>query len=163
MKGFTLVELMVSIAIVAILATIGTVYYGQTRATARDGIRKADLQSVRTALEVYKQANGRYPDCTPQAGTSWGESDVNPGNYIAGNFNTYLQGDDLPLDPVNNATYHYSYCRFPAGDNGCSPARPYYVFGIRKFEVSSKDTKIQFDCGGSDWSSILDMSWGEFE
>src|SRR3989344_4865391 len=53
-KGFTLVELMVAISIVAILAVVGLVVYGNVQATARNAQREQSLQAIATALEANK-------------------------------------------------------------------------------------------------------------
>lgn len=59
--GFTLVEILVVMAIMAILLTIGVANYLQALKKARDGRRKADLESVRSALEMARSDCGTYP------------------------------------------------------------------------------------------------------
>lgn len=61
-KGFTLVELLVVITILAILATIGFTIFTGTQQTARDAKRKADIDSIATAMEVNygKFSAGQY-------------------------------------------------------------------------------------------------------
>ena|SRR3989344_8788791 len=56
--GFTLIELMVSIAIVAILATIGITAYGTTQQTARDARRKSELKAIADSIEATKTGRG---------------------------------------------------------------------------------------------------------
>jgi len=60
-RGFTLVELMTVVAIVAVLATSSMPVYQQfvTRAKMAEGI--AGCGAIRTALRVYEAAHGRYP------------------------------------------------------------------------------------------------------
>lgn len=58
--GFTLIELMVAIAIVAILATIGIIAFGATQASARDAKRKGDLEDIKKGLYLYRSAGGSF-------------------------------------------------------------------------------------------------------
>ncbi len=60
-KGFTLIELLVVIFIIGLLASIVVVSVQGARAKARDAKRKADLRSLRTAIEQYANDNGQYP------------------------------------------------------------------------------------------------------
>lgn len=59
-RGFTLVELLVVIAIISILATLLLLQLGVARAKARDAKRIADVNQVRSALEMYFDDNGSY-------------------------------------------------------------------------------------------------------
>lgn len=59
--GFTLIEILIAVAIMVVLTTIGLVSYRQVGISARDGKRKADLESVRQALVFYRTDNGTYP------------------------------------------------------------------------------------------------------
>ncbi len=59
-RGFTLVELLVVIAIISILATLLLLQLGVARAKARDAKRIADVNQVRSALELYYDDNGSY-------------------------------------------------------------------------------------------------------
>ena len=61
-KGFTLIELIVSITIIAVLTVVGVVSYGGASKKARDSRRIADLEKIRIALELYRQDVGSsYP------------------------------------------------------------------------------------------------------
>lgn len=53
-KGFTLVELLVVISIVAILATIGMAVFAGAQKNARDGKRLADIDALSKSLEASK-------------------------------------------------------------------------------------------------------------
>ncbi len=59
-QGFTLIELMVAISIVAILATMGFSTYTKAQSSARDSKRVSDLQEIAKALEQYKAISGTY-------------------------------------------------------------------------------------------------------
>lgn len=51
-KGFTLIELLVVVAIIGILATLGTVSLSGARAKARDAKRLSDVKQLSTGMEV---------------------------------------------------------------------------------------------------------------
>lgn len=60
-KGFTIIELVVVIAIIAILAAIVLVNINGFLMKGRDAKRKADLHNLSVALKSYYAANGSYP------------------------------------------------------------------------------------------------------
>lgn len=65
-SGFTLIELLVVISIIAILAAVVSVNALASNQQSRDAKRQSDLRTLQTAIELYKQKNGRYPaGCTP--------------------------------------------------------------------------------------------------
>lgn len=59
--GFTLVELLVTISIIGVLASITVVSVGNVRQIARDSKRLADIRQVQTALEFYFNQTNGYP------------------------------------------------------------------------------------------------------
>lgn len=61
-SGFTLVELLVVVSIIAILSVIGLVIFTSTQKVARDARRRADIESISKALEVnYNTSAAIYP------------------------------------------------------------------------------------------------------
>lgn len=60
-KGFTFIELLVSITIVLLLSSVAMVSYQSSNKKARDNKRRADLEQARAALEMYRTDNGEYP------------------------------------------------------------------------------------------------------
>lgn len=60
--GFTLIELLVVIAIIGLLATLSIVSLSGVRSRARDTRRIADVRQIQTALVLYQNSYGQYPE-----------------------------------------------------------------------------------------------------
>ncbi len=60
-QGFTLVELMVVVSIIAILSVIGIVLFTGAQKNARDVKRRADIQAISTAMEKNYNATSANP------------------------------------------------------------------------------------------------------
>lgn len=76
-KGFTLIEMLIVIAIIGILASIVLVGLGPIQRRGRDARRQTDLRNIQNALELYYNKCNHYPggpNCeAPSGGTmSWG-------------------------------------------------------------------------------------------
>jgi general secretion pathway protein G len=101
--GFTLIELLVVIAIISILTAISVFALSGSRESARDVRRKADLEQLRSALEIYRADCNRYPASLPAVGSSL---TANPSAVnCAGATNTYIQA--VPGDPTSSGNYRY--------------------------------------------------------
>ncbi len=61
-KAFTVVEMLVVIAIMSIMLTYILINIKKSRLQARDKVRVADIQKIRLALEEYKLHCGEYPN-----------------------------------------------------------------------------------------------------
>lgn len=106
--GFTLIELMVTITIIAVLSAIGLVAYSVVIKQGRDSRRQSDLRSIQSALEQYFADQAYYP-----SGVSFGGS-----LSLAGR--TYM--NNVPTDPKGDT--QYSYTGLPEGcDNSTTANR----------------------------------------
>jgi prepilin-type N-terminal cleavage/methylation domain-containing protein len=110
-RGFSLVELLVVVSIIAILVTLGMISYLSIQKNARDAKRQSDLNTVRSALEQYHADWGFYPDridfTQPDRGlTKTGGNQTK--NYLT----------TLPTEPKPSDTQK-QYC-YKATPDGCS-------------------------------------------
>lgn len=60
-KGFSLVELMVVISVIAVLMAVITVSFTTAQRKGRDTVRREDIGTIQKALEQYFVTNGNYP------------------------------------------------------------------------------------------------------
>jgi len=60
-KGFSFIELIVVITIIAVLSVAAIVSYGPVQKKSRDSKRVADLEKIRMALEMARQIGTTYP------------------------------------------------------------------------------------------------------
>lgn len=60
-SGFTLIEMLVVVAIIGLLSSIILVGLGDVRKDARDTRRIADIRQIQNALEIYYSTNQSYP------------------------------------------------------------------------------------------------------
>lgn len=92
-KGFTLVELLVVMMIISILIGLALVTYQGAQKSSRDGRRKADLEQIRSALEMCRTDSGSYP------------STIYPNISCGTPSQTYLS--ETPKDPLTQDDYYY--------------------------------------------------------
>src|SRR5680860_1828394 len=97
-KGFTLIEMLIVITIIALLASLILVGMGGARAKTRDARRVADLHNVMNALELYYSSNSQYP----QDISSW--EDLDDTLTTAG-----IGVSRIPYDPLNSTGSAYKY------------------------------------------------------
>lgn len=101
-RGFTLVELLVVMAIIGILSGIVFANFADARATSRDQARKVALKEVQLAIELYKAQEERYP--TAGCGAS-GWTSASCDEYIVGLVPDFIPA--LPRDPKTGNSYLY--------------------------------------------------------
>jgi len=80
--------------IVAVLVGISLVSYQGARKSGRDGKRKADLEQIRSALEMCRTDSGSYP-----------VGSLSSGSAITCNARTYLT---IPADTLAGRVYSYT-------------------------------------------------------
>lgn len=114
-SGFTLMELLVVMAILGILITLGLTSYRSVQAKSRDARRKNDMRQIASALELYYNDYDRYPTDTNNVINGCGLAGATACAWGAA-FQT-LKADGvniktmymakLPGDPVGTYKYYY--------------------------------------------------------
>lgn len=65
--AFTLVELLIVVAIIAILAAIAVPNFLEAQMRAKTTRARNDMRALATAVEAYRVDNNKYPPCSPQS------------------------------------------------------------------------------------------------
>ena len=116
-KGFTLVELLIVVAVIAILASLILANYFEARKQARDERRVIDIEQLQLALRLYVEQYGQQIDCEGgvifdgvSSNTRINTKSVNTCvdatnilNFIAKNMK------DIPQDPLGPGSNDYYY------------------------------------------------------
>ncbi len=90
-NGFTLLEILVVISIIAILVALGTAAYSTAQKKGRDARRQSDIKAVQNGFEQYYTKNSAYPATSTQANDA-----------------TFFPAG-LPKDPKNTGNNVYTF------------------------------------------------------
>jgi general secretion pathway protein G len=138
-RGFTLVEMMIVVAIIAILVMVLVPNFVRARAQAQTASCMMNLKEIATALELYQADNDQYPTASKQALTA---NDPNLLPYIK----------QVPVDPVAgpSAFYQYSVQNPTAGNASYSIICPglHDPGTLAKFAPGATNGHIEYDSNG---------------
>jgi general secretion pathway protein G len=111
-RGFTLVELLIVIVIIAVLAAIALPRFMDSGQRSKEASLKANLKLIRNGLELFKNDTGAWPatlsDLTVTSAPATGKDNAGAAKSItAGDYKgPYLRS--VPNDPIANAAFTYS-------------------------------------------------------
>ena len=147
-QGFTLIELLVVIAVIGILASVVMASLNSARVKARDARRKADMQQLTLAIQLYYSDFGVFP---PSSGAtmpnlSWANSSDASWTTFGAHMQPYMA--TLPKDPqqttnpniwaASGGGYAYSYVL-------CSPQSYMLVYQLENAQGPDNGA----DCNGT--------------
>jgi|Napbiome12C3dose_1001474.scaffolds.fasta_scaffold00001_159 prepilin-type N-terminal cleavage/methylation domain-containing protein len=94
-KGFTLVELLVVVSIIAVLSVIGITVFTGVQKNSRDARRRGDIEAISKAIEAHINTSTDQ-NCTAAAGTYCAPQDAT----------TWFASGKIPTDPASGASYN---------------------------------------------------------
>ena len=109
-RGFTIVELLIVIVVIAILAAITIVAYNGIQGRAYSSAVQYDLNAIAKNLEIYKLDNGTYPPSNP--GLISMKVKVSGGSYAVGMYRNLVYcydstNDQYTLSATSKSEAHY--------------------------------------------------------
>jgi general secretion pathway protein G len=123
-RGFTLIELIVVMTILALLATVGLTGYRHKTLVARESVLKENLFQIRHSLEQYRADRGKYP------------SSLAPLRELG-----YLR--DMPMDPMTQSRDTWqTELEPPDPDN---PDAELGVFNVRSGSTDKGENGIPYN------------------
>ena len=103
-RGFTLIEILVVIVVIAILATLVAPNVFQHVGAAKDATAKSQIEMIGAGLDSYRLHNGGYPTTEQGLAALWEAPTIDPPANWRG---PYLR-KAVPLDPWGNPYVYIS-------------------------------------------------------
>jgi len=139
-RGFTLVELMIVLAIIAIVAAFAIPNLMKSRMSANETSAIGSLRTIMSAQATYMNRYGIYGSLAELA-----TEDLIDSSLAAGKKSGYLFGEiDTAFD------YAYAYCAAPVED-GKSGAKEYCVTQKGTIYTANFDTSAMSTANGATW------------
>ncbi|MGO3702052.1 MAG: type II secretion system protein [Candidatus Saccharimonadales bacterium] len=113
-KGFTIVELLIVIVVIAILAAISIVAFTGVQQRGRDSNRTSDASNIAKALTAYTSEGNEWPADAAAAQTALTDTSasVNVSSEVAGKVES---ASNTPTNNTDNDDYGYVTCDDGAG------------------------------------------------
>ena len=156
-KGFTLIELMVVMAIIGVLAVMLVPQLSGAQERARDSGRIAAIQNITAVLETYFSDEGQYPsapsnttDITATGNNCFSQA----GGVVNAEIAALLKWGTAPMDPQTSNTVW-----------GCTTAWSFWYKALEKSWVANSGYVITANVEGwkkanLDWSAASsDTTW----
>lgn len=155
-RGFTIVELLIVIVVIAVLAAVTIVAYSGIQQRGRDSNRISAIATISKALELYYADNGSFP--TSSGSTKINNSWVTTADASWANLESQLVPKymaALPKDPQaststnaaisSNISYNFDYIRLTNGWCGTNANKQGYLLAY-ELESGVQQDEIIGDC-----------------
>ncbi len=131
-RGFTLIELIVVIAIIGMLSSVVLALLSSAQKDAKDKRRISDMKQLQNALELYHVDRREYPKESEGA-----NGNITTNATFKALLKPYLRG--TPTDPIDSGAFSYYY----DGAHLCG-GKLYVVIFARQMEDPSNANYDQF-------------------
>ncbi len=163
-RGFTLIELMIVVAIIGILAAIAIPNFIKFQARSKQGEAKANLKSLFTAQRSYFQEKDKYLNTIndigfgPERGNryaywngggTWTDRSTLSGTSLTTDTNITVDTFKFPPDPGQPGTLPVGGCPL-CNFQGHATGNIDTDATIDTWFISSKDASVNGSCGNSD-------------
>lgn len=141
-NGFTLIEVLIVVAIIGILTTILIANYNQARENSRDKIRRSELKELQLAIELYKSQYSSYPpDLTALVPTFVASVPTDPsgGSYTFNSNSTSYKLMTSNVESLFITSFDDEFARCPRQGVNCPSV------------ASIQSTYAVYSAGAEDW------------
>lgn len=136
-EGFTIVELLVVLAILAVIGSIVFASFRESKVSSRNANRLSEITQVHNALGLYQTSNRRYPGTVGTNG---------PIQTVLTPLVTQGFIPALPPDPGDNTNNPFFYC--PGDDSGGGPQN-YALRAKLELEKGNPPTALNNELDGT--------------
>lgn len=155
--GFTIVELLIVIVVIAILATISIVAYNGVQQRVRDTKRKDDIAKIAKAFQLWAADTGKGFD-TINAGSGgvalgWFDSSYAPYDSVASVLINSKYLNTSVVDPINKKTAGESYAYMIVPCNYTTDPQRIMLARLEVPPSLSVADQLGVTCSGSTYTS----------
>lgn len=143
--GFTIVELLVVIGIIAIILVVMIVNLDDSRAASRDTVRLADMQAIQLALQEYRSVCDEYPNRLELIANNGCPPNVTLGDFLSEiPENPYYNEEPASFIELNNSVVAfngYYYAGLSSSNGG--PCYDYHLgVPLESGRVSAEEYQV---------------------
>lgn len=170
-KAFTLIELLIVVAIIGILAAIAVPNFMNAQTRAKIARVESDLKSMSTAIEMYRMDNNAYPNsCTLErmgdvqfrAGEIWepvaysSVAPVDPFNTMTGSRTSSFAAKEYFYINVGPCGWFDARLDWAAENVPGAPKKPHYILSSQGpdnlSELQDKRLELPYDASNGVYS-----------